>query len=228
MTMENADKVIFSKDEIRKNLIKYTHKAFKLIPRIEHPKILDIGCGSGIPTLELAKLTDGEIIAIDIDAEALKKCKERILNAGFSNRVKIIKCSMNDLDFPNEYFDIIWSEGSIFVLGFERGLRDWWPLLKPNGYLAVHDELGDVQEKLKLIPVCGYRLVDYFILSQDDWWCEYFGPMEKRINEIDVEYVEDPEILEQIKSAKKEVRMFETDPESCASVSFVMQKNKHH
>ena len=45
--MDSAGKVTFSKDDIRKNLIKYTHQAFQLIPKLDRPKILDIGCGTG-------------------------------------------------------------------------------------------------------------------------------------------------------------------------------------
>jgi ubiquinone/menaquinone biosynthesis C-methylase UbiE len=222
--MVDMGNISFSRDEVRKNLIKYTHEAFKLIPSIEHPKILDIGCGSGIPTLELAKLTNGEIIGIDIDAKALKICESRSSEAGFSDRVRVMKCSMTELDFPNEYFDIIWSEGSIFFIGFERGLSEWWQLLKPNGYLMVHDELRNFKNKMKLIPGCGYKLLGHFILSQEDWWREYFGPMESWIKEIDIGKVNDLEILAELESAKKEIKMFEDDPEACASVSFVMQK----
>jgi SAM-dependent methyltransferase len=129
------------------------------------------------------------------------------------------------MDFPVESFDIIWSEGSVFFIGFERGLREWRQLLKPNGYLMVHDELKHFEDKMKFIPTCGYKLLDHFILSQDDWWREYFGPMESWINEIEIKKVNDLEILTELESAKKEIKMFEDDPESCASVCFVMQKN---
>ena len=38
-----------------------------MLPIIDKPRILDIGCGYGVPTLELARLSDGEITAIDTD-----------------------------------------------------------------------------------------------------------------------------------------------------------------
>ena len=47
------------KDKIRKRFLKYTRKAFRMLPQIDKPRILDIGCGSGIPTLELARLGQG-------------------------------------------------------------------------------------------------------------------------------------------------------------------------
>ena len=40
---------------------RYTRKAFRLLPKLAKPRILDIGCGTGIPALELARLREGEI-----------------------------------------------------------------------------------------------------------------------------------------------------------------------
>ena len=42
-----------------------------MLPELAKPRILDMGCGSGIPTLELARLSRGEAIGIDIDQPAL-------------------------------------------------------------------------------------------------------------------------------------------------------------
>ena len=53
-------------DQLRLTFLKYTKKAFEMLPQINKPRILDIGCGSGVPTLELARLSNGEIIGIDI------------------------------------------------------------------------------------------------------------------------------------------------------------------
>jgi len=46
------------KDNIRKRLLKYTRKTFRMLPQLEKPRILDVGCGSGIPTLELGRFVD--------------------------------------------------------------------------------------------------------------------------------------------------------------------------
>lgn len=45
---------------------KYTRKAYNMLLRINEPKILDIGCGPGEQTIELAKISKGKIIGIDI------------------------------------------------------------------------------------------------------------------------------------------------------------------
>lgn len=95
------------KDQLREHLLKYTRKAFRMLPKMHNPRVLDVGCGSGVPTLELARLSKGEIIAIDIDQHSLDRLTRRIEQAGFSNRVKAVNCSMLNIDFPDESFDII-------------------------------------------------------------------------------------------------------------------------
>ena len=133
-------------DYFRENLNKYTRKAFQMLPELKKPRILDIGCGSGVPTIELARLSDGEIIGIDTDESLLGKLGGRIEEEGFSDRVKIKKCSLFEMDFPDASFDIVWAEGSIYIIGFERGLREWRRLLKTDGFLVVHDKINDMSQ----------------------------------------------------------------------------------
>ena len=49
-------------EQLRARFLKYTREVFYKLPEMDEPCILDIGCGTGIPTLELAKLCNGEII----------------------------------------------------------------------------------------------------------------------------------------------------------------------
>jgi ubiquinone/menaquinone biosynthesis C-methylase UbiE len=118
------------RDVVRRRLLKYTRRAFRMLPKLDKPRILDVGCGSGVPTMELTRLGQGEVIGIDIDQPALDKLNRKIKEAGFSNQVQVVNGSILDMSFPDENFDIIWSEGSIFVIGFERGIRAWKRFLK--------------------------------------------------------------------------------------------------
>jgi len=195
-----------------------------MLPPLDRPRILDIGCGSGIPTLELARLSQGEVIGIDVDQPALDKFSSIIKEAALADRVRAINCSMFNLDFEDESFDIIWSEGSIYAIGFERGLRKWKRFLKPGGFMAIHDEQGNIQEKLEQISKCGYELLGYFTLSEDVWWKEYFAPLEKWLAESQTGYADDQSIIEEIHQAQGELEMFKKHPERNSSVCFVMKK----
>lgn len=211
------------KDRLRERFNKYTRKAFQMLPELDNPKILDIGCGTGVPTMELARLSNGQITGLDISQPLLDELKRKAEKAGFSDRVKTVKCSLFEMDFPDESVDIIWAEGSIAVIGFERGLKAWRRLLKSRGFLVVHDEIGNLQKNLELISRCGYELFGHFTVTEETWWRDYCEPLEKRIPELRINYSDDPEALAVLDKEQQEVEMFKRRP--TGSVFFVMQKS---
>ena len=195
-----------------------------MLPKLSLPKILDIGCGSGVPTMELARLSNGEIIGIDIDYFVLDEFNEKIKEAHLSDRVRTIRCSMFDIEFPEASFDIIWAEGVMAVIGFERALRKWRRLIKPKRFLVVHDDIGDVERKHDLIPLCGYVLIDMFVIPKEVWWSEYYCPLEKKVKALQKKYSNDPEALALLDKEQKEVEAFKNNPQLHGSVFFLMQK----
>jgi len=211
----------FDKDIFRVNLNKFTQKAFRSIPPLNNPVILDIGCGTGIPTLTLAKLTKGHITAVDIDKIALERLAKRARDSGLADYIRIHNQSMKNLKFDSDRFDFIWAEGSIMVIGFKKGLTEWKKFLKPKGYMVIHDDLKDLSKKKDIITQCGYNLIHYFVLDENIWWKEYYDPMEReilRLQSSDIDLDESG-----ISVALEEIRMFKMNPKSCASVFFVMQ-----
>jgi len=213
------------KDLLREGLNKYTRRAFHKLPELDKPHILDVGCGSGVPTMELARLSNGQIIGLDINQSLLDKLVRKIEEAGLADRVKTLKGSMFELDFPDESFDVIWAEGSIARIGFEKGLEEWRRFLKPNGFLVVHDETKNITNKLEQIPSCGYDLLGHFTLPEDTWWTEYYGPLEKRVNELRTKYADEPQALLELDKEQREIDMFKENPRAYGSVFFVMQKS---
>lgn len=212
------------KDAVRQRLSKFTAKAFQMLPKLDRPRILDVGCGSGIPTMKLAEWTNGQITALDIDQKAMDRLKRKLTETALSGRVEIIECSMFDMDFPKESFDIIWAEGSIHVAGFESGLRNWGELLKTGGFLAVHDEKGDISEKLGHISNCGYELLGYFNLDEETWRNEYYAPLQKLIDDTRTGCADHPNALAFLEKEQEEINVFKKNPERCCSVFFIMRK----
>jgi ubiquinone/menaquinone biosynthesis C-methylase UbiE len=212
------------KDGIRERLLKYTRKAFRMLPKLDKPRILDIGCGSGVPTVELARLSNGEIIGLDIDQDMLDVLRGKVEKAGLSDRVKVINRSLFDMKFPDGSFDVVWAEGSINAIGFEKGLREWRRLLRLSGFMVVHDERGNVRQKLEQISGCGYDLLGYFEMDVDVWRVEYFQPLERLILEAQFKCSDAPGVIEALKEARREINMFKKEPERNSSVCFVMKK----
>ncbi len=213
-----------NRDQLRENFNKYTRKAFQMLPKLDRPRILDVGCGSGVPTLELARLINGQIIGIDIDQSLLDKLIKKIEAAGFTNRIKTMKCSLFNMEFLDESFDIIWAEGSIWIIGFQKGLKEWRRFIKPNGFLVVHDEISKINKKLQLITICRYKLIDKFLVSGDVWWNEYYCPLEIQIQALRKEYSDDLEVLALLDKEQQEVDEFKNNPQFHSSVFLVMQK----
>ena len=211
-------------DRFRKIFSKYTIKAFQKLPKMEKPRILDIGCGSGVPTMELARLSDGELIGIDIDQELLDILSKKIEEEGLTNRVKAIKCSLLDIKFPDNSFDIIWAEGSITTLGVEKSLKGWNRLIKPKGFLVIHDEIKHFFEERYKVASCGYKLIEHFSLPEEAWWEEYYSPLEIRINELYKKYSNDPTALDALRRHQVEIDIVKVSPKSFQSVFCIMQK----
>jgi len=213
-----------TKEALRGNLLKYTRKAFQLLPNLDRPDILDIGCGSGIPTLELAALSNGQITALDNDQGQLDILAEKIKEQGLDDRITILNKSMTEMAFPARSFNIIWAEGSIFVFGFRKALEGWRKLLKPNGFVVFHDDATDTKMKLAYIPNCGYSLITYFTLSKEIWWTEYYAPLENKIQKILSSCQNDLKKLANIKKDQQEIEMFKNSPGQYSSAFFIMQK----
>jgi ubiquinone/menaquinone biosynthesis C-methylase UbiE len=214
------------KDQLRAHFLTYTRQAFQMLPALAAPAILDIGCGSGVPTLELARLSSGQITGVDIDQACLDELARKAEAAGYADRVKALNCSLFALEFPDESFDIIWAEGSIASIGFERGLKEWRRRLKPHGFLVIRDEIGNLRQKLQLIPKSGYKLLGHFTIAAATWWQEYYGPLENRIQELRGRYAGDPQALAVLAAEEREVEMVKRSPNRYASVFFVLQKNE--
>jgi ubiquinone/menaquinone biosynthesis C-methylase UbiE len=120
-------------------------------------KIADIGCGTGAQTMALAQHTKGHITAVDLFPVFLEKLNERAQEKGLSDRITTLARSMEDLPFEGEALDIIWSEGAIYIMGFEKGVRDWKRFLKPGGYLAYPKSPGSLLRGLLNWKIIGIK-----------------------------------------------------------------------
>ena len=163
--------------------------------------IADIGCGTGASTLVLARELDAEIIAIDLMLEFLDALKQRAAQAGLADRITTETASMDSLPFAPGTLDAIWSEGAIYNIGFEKGVRDWRRLLKPGGIIAVSEltwltdsrpaelethwqseypEVDTASSKMAVLERNGFTPLGYFALPEHCWLAEYYRPMQKR------------------------------------------------
>jgi SAM-dependent methyltransferase len=222
-----------------------TRRAYRMLKDLpEHPRILDIGCGPGMQTVELAKLSGGHIVALDFHEPFLEQLKEAIKKEGVDDRVEAVKGNMLNLKFEDGSFDVVWSEGAIFVIGFEKGLREWRRLLTPGGYVAVselswlkHDvpqEAKDymaqmypviktIEGNIEAIRSSGYRLVGSFVLPSESWWDNYYAPIEAKLPSLKARHRDDEEALQVIACTETEIKMFRRYSDYYGYAFYVMQ-----
>ena len=211
-------------EQVRAGFRKYTRKAFLRLPRLEKPRILDIGCGSGVPTIELAKLSDGKVTGIDIDQSCLDELNRKIKEEGLSDRVKALNLSLFEMKFADENFDVVWSEGVIRTIGFETSLKEWRRLLKHNGYLVIHYQISRVADALSRIPQYGYRLADTVSLPVDAWWTEFYKPLEEKMDALFHKYRNSSDALKLLKQFQSEMYMVKKNPRNFRAAFYIMQK----
>jgi len=224
---------------------RYTRQAYEMLPALREPRILDIGCGSGAPTLELARVSGGQVIGLDVHRPFLDDLSRRAEEAGLADRITAVEGSMLSLDFAEESCDLVWAEGSIFIIGFDRGLVEWRRLIRPGGFLVVHDVawlktdppaklrefwseaypgIRSIPENLAAIPQRGYEVLGHFPMPEDAWWEEYYGPLEKRLVELRETYAGNPEALAVIEESEREIEIYRDHPGWYGSVFFLMRK----
>jgi len=211
-------------EQARTVFLKYTRKAFLRLPRFNRPRILDIGCGSGIPTIELAKLSSGEVIGIDIDQSCIDELNRKIRKEELSNRVQGINLSMLKMKFPDETFDVVWSEGVIRIIGFETSLKQWYRFLKHKGYLVIHSQISHVADSISRIPQHGYNLEGTVQLPVDAWWTEFYQPLEEKMIYLLCKYEKNPEALNLLKQLHSEIGIVKNMPHNFRSAFYIMKK----
>jgi len=125
-----------------------TLKALSFIDGLtEKSKIADIGCGTGGQTMVLAQNTASEITGVDLSSDFVRQFNQNARNKNLQDRVKGVVSNMENLPFEEEELDLIWSEGSIYNIGFERGLNEWRKFLKKGGHVAVTENTWFTEER---------------------------------------------------------------------------------
>lgn len=178
-----------------------TIKALSFIDNLtENSRIADIGCGTGGQTMTLAQNTKGNITGVDLFQNFVDIFNSNTTKLDLHGRVKAIVGSMDNLPFRDEEFDLIWSEGAIYNIGFERGLNEWKRFLKKGGYIAVSEaswftqerpaeiekfwvdaypEIDTIPNKVAIMQKAGYVPVATFILPENCWLEHFYVPQAK-------------------------------------------------
>lgn len=204
------------RDHCRKNLIRYTLRAISLVPLPAEPLVLDVGCGSGVPTLALMDACPGRFVAVDPDDVALRRLRRKAEARGQSARIELIQASVLALPpFPEE-FDVVVAEGSLQAAGFPAAMVVVNGLLKPGGHALLHEPLVGDRSRRAFFKRSGLDLIDACVLDEETWRREYFSCLEQAVRRAGDG--------RSCAEAKREIAEFKRDPRSCRSIYYVLRK----
>lgn len=223
-----------------------TLKALSFIDNLtDRSLIADLGCGTGGQTMVLARHAPGSITGIDLFPGFIEKFNSNTEMLDLGDRVKGIVGSMDDLPFPQGGLDLIWSEGAIYNIGFERGINEWREFLKEGGYLAVSeaswftakrpDEINDfwmesypeidtIPHKVAQVQNAGYLPVATFILPENCWTEHYHRPQASVQEMFLNQYADNKTAEEFISFQRREAELYRKYKEFYGYVFYIAKK----
>lgn len=207
-----------------------TVKALSFIDNLtKDSRIADLGCGTGGQTMVLAQHTTGHIQGIDLFPRFIEKFNANALKLNLQDRVKGIVGSMDNLSFADEELDLIWSEGAIYNIGFERGLNEWLRYLKQGGYIAVteaswftaerpaeienfwldaYPDIDTIPNKVSQMQKAGYIPIATFVLPENCWTEHFYAPQAAIQEDYLKKYAGNKAAEELIASERYEVELY--------------------
>jgi ubiquinone/menaquinone biosynthesis C-methylase UbiE len=226
--------------------LEMTIKALSFIENLtEKSQIADLGCGTGGQTMTLAQHTAGKVSGMDLFPGFIDRLIENAANLNLQHRVNGVVCSMEELPFEPESLDLIWSEGAIYNIGFERGVNEWRNYLKTGGYIAVteaswftderpaeiNDFWNDAYSEIDTIPVkvsqlqkAGYVPVATFCLPEYCWTTNFYEPQVAAQEQFLKKYPDNPIARELIANERREAELYKKYKDYYGYVFYIGKK----
>lgn len=197
---------------------------------VENLRIADIGCGTGASALILAGLRGARVDAVDFLPEFLDRLRDRAHAAGVAQQIVTHCADMGALPLADGAYDLLWSEGAIYNIGFANGVAAFRPLLKPGGILAVSEltwltasrpdpltmhwdsaypEVDTASAKIAVLEAAGYTPIGYFPLPRDAWMDSYYSPLRNRFADFLTAQGNDPAALAVVEAEEAEIALYE-------------------
>jgi ubiquinone/menaquinone biosynthesis C-methylase UbiE len=221
-----------------------TRRAFCLLKDLPPlPHILDVGCGPGRQTFDLCRLTQGNIVALDFHRPFVDALQRKSKVLGLTQRVTALHGDMGNLQFEPQTFDVIWSEGAVYNIGFKTGLEMWKPLLKRAGYAAVtevawlrsdapdnlkafwnaeYPQMQDIESNLEDLRAAGYQPLGHFTLPESAWW-DYYRAIENRVLLMKKKYKNNSCAMEVLDTEMREINLYRKYSDYYGYVFFIGQ-----
>lgn len=223
-----------------------TLKALSFIDNLtDKSHIADLGCGTGGQTITLAQHAPGSVTGIDLFPSFIDIFNRNAERVGLNDRVKGVVGSMEEIPFQEEELDLIWSEGAIYNIGFERGLKEWRRFLKIGGYIAAteaswftekrpdeinsfwmdaYPEIDTIPNKIAQLQKAGYVPVASFILPETCWTEHFYAPQVEAQKIFLEKYKGNRTAEELVANEKREAELYQKYKEYYGYVFYIGKK----
>ena len=104
-------------------------------------RILEYGCGKGDHALALA-LRGAFINGIDVSVEGVRQAAAQARAEGLEDYLTFEVMNAEVLDFPDDYFDIVFGNSILHHLNLDNACRELSRVLKPEGRAFFREPLG--------------------------------------------------------------------------------------
>ncbi len=132
----------------------------------EGMKVLDVACGTGIVSCEIAKIVGsrGKVVCVDNSEEQLQLARERAQREGITN-IEFICLSAFELDQLEEKFDAVYCRFLLMHLQTpEKVLDQFRSVLIDNGLLFLGEGMG--VDTFDCLPNRCQAFEDYYTLAK--------------------------------------------------------------
>jgi ubiquinone/menaquinone biosynthesis C-methylase UbiE len=129
-------------------------------------RILDLGCGTGWATRELAQAAPGvQAIGVDVSPKMVARAEEQ---SSLRIRARYEHGKFEGLDFPDAHFDLAFSvEAVYYAVDLDVALREIHRVLKPGA--SAHILIDHYAERPETENWSELMGLDLHRLSEDEW-----------------------------------------------------------
>lgn len=173
-------------------------------PLPPEPRVVDIGSGSGPASMLLARELGARVTAVDTHAPFLHRLRAEAEAAGLADRIRTLEAPMQELPLPDGCADLIWAEGSAYLMGFAAALAAWRRLLAPGGVLVLteaewttvdpapgarafwdegYPQMRTTDGNIRAALDAGWTVAATYLLPDADW-AHYYEPLAARVAQL--------------------------------------------
>ncbi|WCF05934.1 class I SAM-dependent methyltransferase [Paenibacillus thiaminolyticus] len=195
----------------------------------------------------LAQNLPGTVVGVDLIPSFIDMLNENAKKRKLQERVTGIVGDITKLTFEKEEFDLIWSEGVIDSIGFEKGLTHWNGFLKKGGHVAVTcpswltaerpaevekfwidagSGLDTLESNISVMQKLGFSFVAAFALPEECWTDNYFIPREAAEKAFMEKHPGNETVEDYIKNSKYEMELYSKYKQHYGYVFYIGKKIK--